>query len=223
MTLAEIVTDIHSRSGDDTITEAKITGWVNNGVRLIGNRADWPFYLTTDDTDTTTSGTAEITLPTDFRKMFSLRIGGTTEPNGDEYTFVGYMEKNVAINQLSDSVDAYYINPTNSKYGIIPTPTTTGTKIWQKYYQIPDTVSAVSATPDLPTQYHDSLSDFGLARYWEEEDELDKTNFFETKFENGIETMRNEMLKSVGQLNRMRDIRELNIKDHPQGFNILQR
>jgi len=223
MILSQIVTDIQNRSGDSTISEAKITGWVNNATRLIANRADWPFYLKTYDTDTTTANTAEISLQSDFRKMYSLRIGGTTEPDGDEYTFVGYMEKNVAINHLSDAINAYYINPTNSKYGLIPTPTTTGTKIWQKYYRNADTVSAVSATPDLPTRYHDSLSDFGLARYWEEEDELDKTNFFETKFENGIETMYNERLKSVGQLTRMRDVRELGVQDHPQGFNYLQR
>ena len=223
MILSQIVTDVQNRSGDSTITETKITGWVNNATRLIGNRADWPFYLTADATDATVAGTADAALQTDFRKMFSVRVGGATEPAGDEYLFVGYMEKNIAINQLSNAVNAYYIDPTTSKYGLIPTPTTTGDTVWQKYYRNPDTVSCVSATPDLPTQYHDALVDFSLARYWEEEDELDKTVLYETMVENSIETMKNEMLKSVGQLTRMRDVRELDVQDHPQGFNYLQR
>ena len=223
MTLSEIVTAVKARSGDSNLSEATITGWVNNALRLISNRADWPFYLKAYSTDTTTSGTAETALQADFRKMFSLRVGGTTEDAGDEYLFVGFMDRNVAINQLSDEINRYYINPTTSKYGLIPTPTTTGTKIWQNYYRTPATISAVSATPDLPTAYHDTLVDFSLARYWEEEDEPDKNVLYLTMVENGIELMRNEMFKSVGQLSRMRDIRELNILDHPQQVNYLQR
>jgi len=221
MIVSELVTEIRNRSGDANITETSVTGWTNTATRLVSTRTDWPFLLMTDDTDTTTSGTVEYTLPTDFRKMFSFRVGSSTstEPEADEYSFIGYMEKNKAVNSISDSIAGYYINPTNSKYGIVPEPTTTGDKVYQKYYKHPTTVSAVSATPELPTTYHDIYLDFGLARYWEQEDELDKTVLYETKVENGIEAMKTEFVKSIGQLSRMRDVRELNTLNHPQGLN----
>ena len=95
----------------------------------------------------------------------------------------------------------------------------TGDKVYQKYYRYPATVSAVSATPEIPANYHDIYVDFGLARYFEQEDELDKTVLYETKVENHIENMKTEFIKSIAQLGRMRDVRELNSLEHPQAIN----
>jgi len=213
--LSAIVTAIQTRSGDTNITEASVTGWVNECSQVVGAQADWPWTLEATDTDTTTAATQEIALQTRFKKMMSLRLGsaGGTEPDAAEQSFLGFMERNVAV---SNSVEGYYINPTNSKYGLVPTPATSGQKVYQRYYARPDTVSAVSATPAIPAQYDDIYTNYGLARYWEENDELDKTVLYETKVANTVELMRGEFIKSVGDLGKMKDLRETMAIDNPQ-------
>jgi len=220
MTLAEIILSIQTRSGDSNITEATITGWVNTALRLIANRDDWSWLMKVDEDDVTVANQQEYALPTDLKKMYSLRVGDTTstETTATQYSFLGYGEKNMAIN--NDVDHCYYINPASSKYGLIPTPAAANYKVFQKYFGYPTTVSCVSATPDMPTQYHDMLVDFGLARYFEQEDEMDKTVLYETKLENAIEKMKTDF-PATGYLGRMRDIRELAADNNYQQYNIV--
>jgi len=219
MTLAQIISEIQNRAGDSGLTESQITTWVNNFIKELATRTDWPWALTTYETDTTTAATQEYSLQSDFRKMYSLRVGGAggAETEADEYSYVNYMDKNQAI---SDGVYAYYLNPTNDTYGLVPTPSTTGQKIYQKYYKVPTSLSAVSTTPDIPESYHTMLINSSLERYWEQEDEFDKALYYNTKVENDIERMRNDVfVDSTGDLGRMKDIRELNALNVPQKLN----
>lgn len=227
MTLSSIISEIQNRVGGSTTdpSESQVTTWVNLGVKNIANRTDWPWTLTTYDTNTTTAGTQEYALQSDFKKMFSVRVGGasSTETDASELTFLGYINKNIPYSDWSSSTAAYYINPTNSKYGLIPTPAVTGDKIYQKYYKIPADISAVSASPLVPSEYHETLIDYSLANYWESRDELDKSVYYFTKFENGVEQMKNDLLsKSIGYLSRMRDIREIIGTEQPQQPNSIE-
>ena len=215
MTLAQIISEVQSRVGGSTTdpTEAQVTTWVNLGNDHISNRSDWYWLKETLDTGTTTSGTAEYTLPTDFKRMLSVRVGSaaSTETSADDYSYVNYADKNLFYDGLASMGDVgyYYINEADAKYGLIPTPATSGYKIYLKYWKTPDTVSAVSATPTLPVRYHEALVDFALANYWEQNDEMDKAVFYNTKLENWIERMRTETVnRSSGELSRIRDIRE---------------
>jgi hypothetical protein len=221
MALSNIVTTVQNRTGDTNISEADVTSWVNEALLFISNRYDWPWTLSAYETDTTTAGTYEYALQSDFKKMYSLRVGdaASTELTADEYSFLGYMEKNIAENETTDGTLYYYINPTNNKYGLIPTPDTTGYKVYYKYYATPTTISAVSATPDIPTRYNEALVNYALARYWEQNDEFDKVVLYDTKVENTIDIMYRDLIQSVGQQSRIKDVRELNSLQNPQRTN----
>jgi len=218
MNLSSIISEVQNRAGDSGLAESQVTTWVNNFIKELATRKDWPWALTTYDTDTTTADTQEYSVQSDFRKMFGLRTGDatSTETNSDDLSFIGYIDKNVAI---ENGIEGYYINKTNGTYGIVPNPPTSGYKVYQKYYKIPASMSAVSATPEIPESYHTMLINNSLEMYWEQEDEFDKTLYYNTKVENDIERMNNEFVISTGDLRRIKDYRELIGTQTPQTLN----
>lgn len=212
--------EVQSRAADTSLTSTSIDLWLNLGIKQISRRADWPWNTSTKSTDTTTNGTAEIALPTDFLRMQSVRLGaGTTatEPNATECSFVDYKQKNVFTQG-----PYYYINPTNAKYGLIPTPTTTGLPVYLRYYNIPSDVSDTNTTIPIPEPYHESLIFCALKKYWEATDDFEKALYYNAEFENIIERMKLDLLSpSTGKLSRMKDIRELVGRQDPQAPNVV--
>lgn len=221
MTLSEIYSEIQQRAGDNSLTSTSMRLWVNLAIKQIAARFPWQWNLATKSTDTTTNGTAEITLPTDFKKMFSVRVGDastTTEPNATEYSFVSYDMKNVDTDG-----NYYYLNPTNGTYGLIPTPATTGLPVYLKYYKIPDDLTDnVNDVPPFPSNYHELCIFFALKKFWEISDDFNKAIFYDREFENMLEAMLEDNRRSTGQLSRMRDVRELMADNQPKTLNAVE-
>ena len=220
MTLQQIRQDFWNRSNDTSFSSSQIDLWVNLGIKQWAARADWPSLVTTA-TLTTTANIAEITLPTDLKRLIGARLGTistTTEPESTELSFVNYNNKNVDF-----SGPGYYLNPSNDTIGLIPTPLTSGLPVYIKYFQIPADISALTDVPPFPENYHELVTFFALSRYWEGADEFDKKVHYSIEFENMIERMKMDLLKtSIGQLGRMRDIRELANDQQPQVINAVE-
>lgn len=218
MQLSQIRLDVQYRAGDSSLSTSNIDLWVNQGIKQWAARADWPSLAATDSTQTTTAGTQEYSLPSDFKRMIGVRVqgsGSTAETDSTEYSFIRYEDKNV-----STEGNYYYINPVNDTIGLIPEPDVTGYTIHQKYYQIPADISAATDEPPFPANYHELVVFFALSRYWEGGDEFDKKVHYSIEFENMIERMKTELLsRGVGQLRRVRDIRELMVDGQPQMLN----
>lgn len=222
LTIQQIEQEVQVRSGNDTSTTGPtIDRWVNLAIGDVSARADWPWLIATKSTDTTTNGTQEYALPTDYKKMLSVRLGvaaSTTEPNATELSFVRYEDKNVTgLN------NCWYINPSNSTYGLIPTPTTTGLPVFLKYFKLPATLNG-STTPTgtcpWPSNYDELAILYSLARYWEVNDDLQKMNNYLVQFENLCDRMKTDLFtRATGDLGRMKDYRELLSLDVPNTIN----
>lgn len=221
MTLSQIRLEVQNRAGDDTLSSSSIDLWVNLGIKQWAARGDWPSIIDIDSTQTTTASTIEYDLPSDFKKMISVRIEASAssgETDATEYSFVRYMNKNV-----DTTGNYYYLNPTNSKVGIIPTPQTTGLTIFQKYFHIPADIAAGTESPPFPENYHELVVFFALKKYFEQNDELEKSVYYHREFENMIEQMKIDLtIRSSGQLARMRDIRELTVDNQGQMINSVE-
>ena len=221
MDLETLRNEILTRTDDSSLDDTKMDRWINQGIKQWANRADWPYMITIYNTDTTTASTAEYSLQSDFKKMLSLRVGSSaaaTETSADEYSYVDYEAKNV-----DTTGNYFYLNPTNDKYGLIPTPSTTGLPIFQKYYQVPDDLTATTSEPPFPENYHELCVFFALKKYWETSDEFQKVLFYDTEYENTIERMKADLLvRATGDLPRMKDIREFADLEHPQKLNSVQ-
>lgn len=205
MTLSEIRTEVMSRAGDNSLTSTQIDRWVNLAINQAASRGSFAWNIATKSTDTTTNGTREYALPSDFKRMISVKIGtasGTTEPNATELGFVRYEDKDTGET-------GFYLNPSNDYYGILPTPSTTGLPIYLKYYQIPTALSATTDEPPFPTNYHELVIYFALKKYWEVSDDFGKAVYYDREFENMIDQMKTDLMnRAVGSRPRMMDIRE---------------
>lgn len=220
MDLTTLRNEIQIRADDTSLTDAKTDRWVNQGIKQWANRADWPSLVTTYELDTTVASTVEYSLEDDFKKMIGMRVGasaGETELDATEYSFINYKNKNV-----SSTGPWYYLNPSNAKYGLVPTPTTTGLPIYYKYYKIPADLTTGTEEPPFPENYHELVVFFALKKYWESNDEFDKVLFYDAEYENTIERMKSDLLvRATGQLDRMKDVRELVGTDQPQKINAI--
>lgn len=217
MNLATIRQEVQTRSGDTDFSANSIDRWVNFCIKQLVARADWPWAIKTLGTGTTTANTQEYSLPTDFKKMISVRVGTastTSETDAEEYSFVPYISKNV-----STDGNMFYLNPDTATYGLIPKPSTTGLPVYLKYYKIPADLAS-SDSPPFPETYHEAVVQFALQRYWESNDDYGKAAFHNAEYENMVDLMKSDLLvRATGQLTRVRDVRELVGLSHPQKLN----
>ena len=218
MILSEIWQEIRTRANDSSVTTEQMNTWINMAIKQATTRTDFPWATTEYSTDVTVASQVEYTLQTDFKKMISIRVGEastTTELESTEYSYVDYKSKNV-----STTGNFYYLNPATAKFGLIPTPTTAGLPIYLKYFAIPDSITTDSEKPPFPESYHELVIFFALKKYFEVNDDGQKALYYNAEFENMIELMKNDLLvRSTGQLSRMKDVRELVGTEQPQKFN----
>jgi len=219
MDLKTLRTEIQARTEDSSITSSQIDRWVNLGIKQWATRSDWLRIVEQDSTETTVAGTAEYDFPDDFKKMFGVRVSasvGGTESDATEYSFINFKNKNVDA-----SGNWYYFNP-EGKVGLIPTPGTTGLTIYMKYYRIPVDLVADEDEPPFDVNYHELLVFFALKKYWETTDDFQKARYYDAEFENMIDHMKVDLLvRSTGQLGRVKDIRELLRDNQPQKRNAI--
>ena len=147
--------------------------------------------------------------------MLSVRVG-SSELLGNEYTFIDYDDKN-----KSDQGSWYYLNPDGATIGLIPTPTSVET-IYLKYYGVPDDITSAlpTAVPPFPENYHELVVFFALKKYWEVNDDFEKSRYYDVEFEEMIDKMKLDLkVRATGDLKRIKDIRELGGLNDPQGIN----
>ena len=220
MNLQTIRSEIQNRADDSSIGSTELDRWVNLGIKQWASRTDWPSLVEVDSSTTTTASTAEYSLPTDFKKMLSVRVSdaaGGTEVNSTEFSYVPYKLKN-----MSTAGNWYYLNPDDAKVGLIPTPATSGLTIYMKYYEIPADLTLTSDEPPFPESYHELCVFFALKKYWEKNDDFGKASYYDAEFENAIDQMKTDLLvRATGQLDRMKDVRELMGDDQPQQRNAI--
>jgi len=213
--LTTLRTEIQERAADSSLTSTVMDRWINMAIKQWATRADWPSNTEQDSTIPTVAGTVEYSLPSDFKKMISVRVG-SSEVDGDEFTFIEYKDKNISTQGMW-----YYLNPDDATVGLIPTPASVET-VYLKYYEIPADLTVVTEEPPFPANYHELVIFFALKKYWEVNDDFEKSRYYDVEFEEMIDKMKLDLkVRATGQLKRIKDIRELNSLNNPQGINAI--
>lgn len=176
-------------------SNTKINAVINEGLRAVSTRFPWPF-LATSNTLTVVADQQAYTFDTisDFsgtgKKLF--RIEAIVDNDGrvklnevaaaDAFTMYGG-------DMPAASTANRFFTWGNSIY-LIPTPDTNDTARYTVfYYQSAVELSNETDTPEWDSRFHMVLADYGIARVWEREEEIGKSQAADQRFDQGVERM----------------------------------
>lgn len=221
MTLAQIITNIRNLTDetDETqLTDAVITVFVNRRYKdMVGRITNVfeDFFGTTDQTLDTVADQAEYSLPSGVRKIKRVEISY----DGDNYKLARPFDLNHKQTTESDTTSAhtqtdpfYYLF--GDSIGFDPIPDAAGTnniKIW--YIAQPSDLSG-SATPEIPTEYHDLLVYGASADVKKRDDNWAAAVNYENDYEKGIAQMINEIVdRQIQEPRSVTDVSDLPRRD----------
>lgn len=202
MNLGEMRTFIKDYIGETITgfrTETQLSRWCNTAYRkIIRNRNDWNFLLTTKTTSTE-DGEASYTLPTDCVQVKEVRLAGDVLP------FVQYYRKhlvNVAsyFTVVADGVGGHCIT-------LYPTPEVDGSDDLRIVYQFePDTLSDDTDEPVFHNLFHDIIPTFVCYVALRKEDDSLRDDFLK-EYADGFKRLlawdRNEGYTGYKELNKL--------------------
>jgi hypothetical protein len=133
--------------------------WLNEALAVLKNKLNLTnveYTVSTPQTITTTSGTAEYMLPDDFSDVVEI-----TDSNGKPIGFVP-VSMVMTNNGNLPTISRYYLR---GRYiGFSPTPTQTGTVCYYTYRQKATRITSLSTYIDLPDNAFYSLKDWMMYR-----------------------------------------------------------
>lgn len=139
------------------VTIAEKFSWLNEALSLVRNKLNLnntEYFVSTEQSLSITSGTAEYILPNDFSDLIYIHDGtNSKEP-------IPYMNVQKA-GSYTGTVTHHYLR--NRYIGFVPTPDETTTYKY-KYKSKATTVSSVSTYIDLPDDAYYALKDFMMYR-----------------------------------------------------------
>lgn len=173
----------------------KINAVINEGLRAVSVRFPWPFLATSAQLSVT-AGTQEYTFDTisDFsgtgKKLFAIeaivdndgRIKLNEIAAADAFTMYG--------GDMPDSPSSDRFFTWGNSIYLIPTPDTNDTDRYTVYYYRSSAeLSNETDEPEWDSRFHLILADYGIARVWEREEEISKSQAADERFDRGIERM----------------------------------
>jgi len=184
---------------DTSITSSNQERWINRAYREIQSRADW-WWMLKATTDSTVASQQAYDLPTDYRKMFEIRVDDVS------FAFLDHERRNDrGTNGWTRRYSIF-----DQQYYLYPTPTASGSSdVDILYYKKPTDLSSGTDEPDFEDQFHEILLYLALVYYAEKERDLGDAQYFRNQAENMITQMKEFYQKQSGQeWLRFRDIRE---------------
>lgn len=167
----------------DDFTNDKINNLVNQGLRELATRFQWP-WLQTTGTLTVVSGTRSYTLPSDFQYMHSV-IRASTKIR------LRAVSPTDALGAYGDDfpigeAKGYYL--WNNDLLLTKEPSSDET-LNLFYYQRVSTLDNDTDTPAFDEQFHLILGEYAISKIWEREEDFVKAKASEQRFDDGIEQM----------------------------------
>lgn len=185
-TVASVFADVDSLLN---VTELKLISvsekfaWVNEALTLLKNKlnlTNTEYTVSTTQTLTIVSGTAEYQLPSDFSDIVEITDGlNTSTTTGGPIPF---MSVSKALSYDGDTV-FYYLR---GRYlGIVPTPTASAT-YYYRYRAVATRLTSLSDYVTLPDGAFYSLKDFVLYRAKQKLKDMASANAYFQAFTNGV-------------------------------------
>ena len=186
MLVSEIATRVRRQMGDDTsqiIQDADIIRWVNDAQMEISTTVD---ILAMSATAATISGVSDYTMPLDTNRIYSLK-------------WQGQRLRQVSLQQAEElfpSKDNAAVYPQGSPsvfwtwgniFTLYPAPSTSGnTDLRVFYYRNPAVITAVTQTPELPTEFHLRIVEYCIAQAADIDDDSNKYAVKINEFKSGV-------------------------------------
>lgn len=164
--------------GDD-----KINAVINQGLRRLSTRFDWP-WLAATTTLSVTSGTASYSLPTDLRKTKALIRTDKRQRlvEVSPWEIVGKWGGDLP----TGTPTSYYVHGRTMYLDRVPNESITYTWL---YYTLPTTLDNDTDTPEFHEEFHLLLADYAISKAWEREEDFEKANEAMDDFTAQIEEM----------------------------------
>lgn len=198
MDFTTLKSELINIADDSSITTSNQERWLNRAYKDIQGRADWWWMLGTSS-DTTVADQQTYSLPSDYRKMFEVRV------DNKDYYFLPHERRN---ERVSPGWSGYYSILGSDLY-LYPTPDTAGLTINYLYFKQPADMAAGSDEPTFDTQFHDAVLYLALTYYSEWDRELADAQYFKNQAEAIIVQMKEFYQKqSAQEIMRLRDVRE---------------
>jgi len=161
--LSELIADVRSRADEDTAdfwTNSMLTTWLNQASLELAFRLE---NLEEMDTQNTTSGTANYTLPSDCIKLLRVQVDSLPLRPITFSRLDAFETKGSPSTDTEGTPEWFYL--WKDQIYVYPTPSesvTSGLKIL--YVKRPAAMSADEDEPDHPEQFHHLLALYALYR-----------------------------------------------------------
>lgn len=159
------------------ITSEDVTAWLNDAQTELAARLD----LIRREVTLTTDGTNLLTLPDDFLKALSLRIGTDDVEFIDDDIFNAWVD---STNSPSSTIARIFGNV----FELYPTPVT-ATSVLLRYAALPTELVEASDVCELPAQWHAHLSFYAIAQGFAKEKDVYMTDRWLARWEEGLPQM----------------------------------
>lgn len=164
--------------GDD-----KIDAVINQGLRRLSTRFDWP-WLAASTTLSVTTGTTSYTLPTDLRKTASLTRTDKRQRlvEVSPWEILGKWGGDLP----TGTPTSYFVHGRTMHLDRVPSEDITYTWL---YYTTPTMLDNDTDEPEFASEFHLMLADFAIAKAWQREEDFEKAQDAMDSFNSAIEEM----------------------------------
>ena len=165
------------------------TDKLNEAQGFVAAQTDFREFFTASNT-TLPAGTEDLTLPTDFSRLYSLVcLGGTGQGN---------QELRQRTPSDFDSLDTdstgrpYLYDVSGSTLSVYPTPDASY-DIQLRYWRVPATLTNGTDVPEIPGPYHHLLTSYALVKCFERENDYEAAMYHQNRFDTELMKCRGEV------------------------------
>lgn len=165
------------------------TAKLNEGQGYVAAQTDFR-ELFTAVTTTLSAGTEDLTLPTNFSRLYSLVCVGSTG------------QENIALQQITpsdfdglsnDSTGRpYFYDVNGGTLSVYPTPDASY-DIQLRYWKTPAELVLGTDEPEIPPAYHHLLVSYALVKCFERENDYDAAMYHQSRFDTELMKCRGEV------------------------------
>lgn len=192
----------------DDYTDDKVNNLINQALRDVSVRFDWP-YLAKIDTIAVTGAQDTYALPSDTSRVEAVLLEGQAQPLNEVAPSVALREDGTTPG--SGTPTWYFLWGNNVV--LRPVPSASGT-LTIYYYRTPTTLTNDGSSPEFAEQFHYIVADFVMQQLWEREEDFEKAAVYAGRYAAGVESMARFYLNRVndgpmivGEPNRARRIK----------------
>lgn len=188
MTISELIDRVRLKTliDDTDITDAEMLLWFNDGLFDIAMRQEWDWLYDTEDI-TTVASQANYTLSNTWTQIISIQEDATKNrlvPISYDYASALYGD------DYPEAARARYYYILNGDVYLVPTPSASSDTYHVMQRVIPTQFTTVASDePPFLELFHPVLAEYVEARVWEREEDLEKKEDAQLRFELGIRRM----------------------------------